>query len=372
MRFIKKHWLEILLHILLWLAVLYVLVMLGSATTVVMNMKTINNSTIVMRRTERSLHPFMIFILVFLMLLFYSNVFWLFKKMVHWTKGFQQLGAVVAWFALMFWADYFIVGFLVDIKPSPTVEIKNFKLPPNIMSNAWLHMQLNILLIFLFTLGASIAYFFSKAWIANELIRKQLEAHQLSTEIKFLKSQINPHFLFNTLNNLFSMAQGNGNEELADGISRLSAMMRYMLYESNVERVPLRKEIEYLENCILLNRLRYADDEVNVSFDYPEFIDSLVIAPMLFVPFVENAFKYGVLVGQPWHIDMGVALVNKEVIFRCENKNYSYIHKMDDNNKGIGLENVKHRLQLLYPAKHRLTILSDEEKYVVELRINLE
>ncbi len=372
MKFIKKHWLEILLHILLWLAVLYVLVALGSATTFRINVRKIGNSVVTVKHIETSLQPFMFFIIVFLMLLFYSNVFWLFKKMVHWKNGYQQLGAAAAWFALIFWADYFIVGFLVDFKLAMPVNIKQFKLPPNLMVNTWLHLQLSMLLVFLFTLGASIAYFFSKAWIKNELIRKQLEANQLSTEIKFLKSQINPHFLFNTLNNLFSMAQGKGNEELADGISRLSAMMRYMLYESNVERVPLRKEMEYLENCILLNELRYPDDEVKVNFNYPEHIDSLFIAPMLFIPFVENAFKYGVLIGQPWQIDMDVALVDKLVVFRCENKNYSHIKKMDDNTNGIGLENVKRRLDLLYPGKYELAINSDEDKYVVELKINLE
>jgi two-component system LytT family sensor kinase len=103
----------------------------------------------------------------------------------------------------------------------------------------------------------------------SELIQTQLQANQLSTEIKFLKSQINPHFLFNTLNNLFSMAQGKGNDELADGISKLSGMMRYMLYDSNEESVPLSKEITYLEECITLNKLRYADEEVIITFDHP-------------------------------------------------------------------------------------------------------
>ncbi len=87
------------------------------------------------------------------------------------------------------------------------------------------------------------------------------------------------------------MAQGKGNDELADGISKLSGMMRYMIYESNEEHVPLKKEIEYLQNCIVLNKLRYADEEVNVRFDYPDKTEGIFIAPMLFIPFVENAFK---------------------------------------------------------------------------------
>ena len=95
------------------------------------------------------------------------------------------------------------------------------------------------------------------------------------------------------------MAQGKGNDELADGISTLSGMMRYMIYESNEDRVPLKKEIEYLQNCIVLNKLRYADDEVKVIFNHPDKTEGVFVAPMLFIPFVENAFKHG---GVYWYI----------------------------------------------------------------------
>jgi LytS/YehU family sensor histidine kinase len=154
----------------------------------------------------------------------------------------------------------------------------------------------------------ALAYFFLSAWTKSELVQTQLQANQLSTEIKFLKSQITPHFLFNTLNNLFSMAQAKENDELADGISKLSGMMRYMLYDSNAERVPLSKEISYLKECITLNKLRYADEEVLVTFDQ----------------------------GGP-----------------------------------IGLENVRRRLELVYPGKHRLIIKKEDGKFMVNLEIDL-
>ena len=119
------------------------------------------------------------------------------------------------------------------------------------------------------------------------------------------------------------MAQQKGNDDLADGISKLSGMMRYMIYESNEENVPLKKEIEYLDNCILLNKLRYADDEVKVLFNYPEQTEGVLIAPMLFIPFVENAFKHGVAIGQSSQIDISIAIANKQLVFICENAIYS-------------------------------------------------
>lgn len=367
----RKYWLEILLHVLVWVAIFYVLGVIGSLSSFTIRIQTNHSGMVMQRNVKTSLHPYSFVIIGFLMMLFYSNAFWLFKKTVKWRNGYQQIAVVAAWFAFIFFVDYFIVGYLLD---SRNHSIPNSQLTgiPDFVRNSWWHMQVTILMIFLFTLGSSIAYFFSKAWVNNELIRKQLAAYQLSTEIKFLKSQINPHFLFNTLNNLFSMAQDKGNDELAEGISKLSEMMRYMIYESNAEIVPLEKEIEYLKNCILLNKLRYADDEVRVVFNYPADVTGLFIAPMIFIPFVENAFKHGVLIGQPWQIDMDVSLFDKQVLFRCENKNYSFVKKMDDNTNGIGLENVKRRLELLYPDKYELMINSNGDKYIVELKIDLE
>jgi two-component system LytT family sensor kinase len=193
----------------------------------------------------------------------------------------------------------------------------------------------------------------------------------LSTEIKFLKSQINPHFLFNTLNNLFSMAQAKGNDELADGISKLSGMMRYMLYDSNAESVLLGTEIAYLEECITLNKLRYADEEVTVIFDHPAQANGITIAPMLFIPFVENAFKYGVAIGQKTSVKISITVSAQNLTFTCENTNFSAIKQLNMEKSGIGLENVKRRLQLLYPGKHHLQITNTDEKFIVNLEINL-
>jgi hypothetical protein len=239
------------------------------------------------------------------------------------------------------------------------------------MTSDWWHIQPVILFAFLVILGISIAYFFLKAWAKSELVQTRLQANQLSTEIKFLKSQVNPHFLFNTLNNLFSMAQEKGNDELADGISKLSGMMRYMLYDSNEEKVSLSKEIAYLEECITLNKLRYADEEVVITFDHPGPNVDTRIAPMLFIPFVENAFKHGVAIGQKAAIEIALAVSGEKLIFTCVNIDYGFIRKMEMEISGIGLENVRRRLELVYPGKHRLTINKENDKFMVNLEIDL-
>jgi two-component system, LytTR family, sensor kinase len=384
----KKLWIEILLHLAFWAGVFYVLTSLDRSHIHVWA----RGAHVVRDQVEESaISSYVYIILVFLAALFYGNVFWIFPKVIRYKSGIARLATCAGWFTVAFGANYFIVGPLFDQanpvpEPPPAIlsaipdSLSLIRVdraftpvaPPNIdainfMINSWLHLQPVILLAFLVIQGIAIAYFFLKEWAKSELIQTQLQANQLSTEIKFLKSQINPHFLFNTLNNLFSMAQGKGNDELADGISKLSGMMRYMLYDSNEESVPLSKEITYLEECITLNKLRYADEEVIITFDHAGQIADIRIAPMLFIPFVENAFKYGVAIGQR----AAIVVSGQKLIFTCENTDYSFIKKMEMEISGIGLENVKRRLELVYPAKHRLKINNEDGKFMVNLEIDL-
>jgi len=296
--------------------------------------------------------------LFLLMVLFYSTAFWLLKKVMTFKSNTARVAVVLGWTICIFELNTLLAPLVMSAPPPPFLNPFGF-------------FHFTNAIIFLAMLGIAIAYFFSKEWIKSDLLRKQIEAHQLSTEIKFLKSQVNPHFLFNTLNNLFSMAQAKGNDELADGISKLSGMMRYMIYESNAETVPLKKEIDYINSCIALNKLRYADHEAIVDFRYSEPIPDLYIAPMLFIPFVENAFKHGVTINTTSFIDISITVQDKELLFTCSNKNHSPVKKMQDEKSGIGLENVKRRLDLLYPGKHNLDIKNDGDKFRVALKIEL-
>lgn len=341
------------------------------------------------RHADTSVSSYVYVILVSLAVLFYGNIFWVFRKAIRYKSTMARLALCTGWFMVVFGANYRIAGPLFD-QANRTAELyatdHSFKrdaafksvrpdsLPDmdvvNFMIGSWRHLQPVILFAFLMILGISVAYFFLKEWAKSDLIQTRLQADQLSTEIKFLKSQINPHFLFNTLNNLFSIAQAKGNDELADGISKLSGMMRYMIYDSNAASVPLNTEITCLEECITLNKLRYADEEVTVRFDYPSESSGVNIAPMLFIPFVENAFKHGVVIGQTTTIAIGIILSGQNLIFTCANTNYSAVKKMEFEKSGVGLENVKRRLDLLYPGKHRLRITETDGDYTVNLEID--
>jgi hypothetical protein len=393
----KKDWIEAVLHIAFWAGVFY---MLLSLTVPHIQMRIDNNGTIQEKDIIHPLSAHFFLTLGLLMVLFYGNVLWLLKKALYYKNILIRLILPLVWFFTVWLANNYAAKWLpakfsrdtvIKVVNKGKLTFEGFapdpislqQLPPaGIQKDRFIENRNRIAipddglfdtvaLIFIIVFGLSIAYFFLKEWARTEKFRSHLEAVQLDTEIKFLKSQVNPHFLFNTLNNLFSMAQAKGNDELADGISKLSGMMRYMLYDSNAEKVPLDKEIIYLEESITLNKLRYADQEVTVRFDHILQTGDISIAPMLFIPFVENAFKHGVAIGQSSVIIISIALSNQSLFFTCENTNYGSIKKMNIEKSGIGLENVQRRLELLYPGKHRLQINKTDEKYIVNLEINL-
>lgn len=354
------------------------------------NVAVLKKDIIIQKDVTHTLSPQLFITLGFLALLFYGNIFLFFKKALRCKNILIRVAIPVLYFVAIFVANNFVDKLLpVQNSGQPvlqSLQLNQFKgnpgaPPPSVQrdrfmaqTNAFVFAGTNLsntgLFFFIIVFGLSIAYFFLKEWGRAEKFRSQLEAVHLDTEIKFLKSQINPHFLFNTLNNLFSTAQGKGNDDLADGIYKLSGMMRYMIYDSNAESVPLNKEIAYLEDCITLNKLRYADDEAKVIFDRPAQSDGVTIAPMIFIPFVENAFKHGVSIGQSSAIDIAIAIANQKLTFSCVNTNYSAIKRMEGKS-GIGLENVRRRLDLLYPGKHSLQISEADRKYIVRLEIDL-
>jgi two-component system, LytTR family, sensor kinase len=388
----RKDWIEIVLHLAFWVGVFYILTSLSRS-----HIHVLKTPLVVSDQYKDPISTYVYLILVFLALFFYGNIFCVFRKVIRYKNVFLRVAICAGWFVVVFGANYFIVGplfkqataieqangpsFQTDslgfiTKDDPTLSSHHPDLPAqsnivNFTISDWQHMQPVILLAFLVILGISIAYFFLKEWAKSELKQTQLQANQFSTEIKFLKSQINPHFLFNTLNNLFSMAQKKDNDELADGISKLSGMMRYMLYDSNAESVSLSTEITYLEEFITLNKLRYTGEEVNVEFSYPSPTSGVSIAPMLFIPFVENAFKHGVSIGHASTITISIEISRETMIFVCKNTKYSKPKSMAIEKSGIGLENIKRRLELLYAGKYLLQITETGEKYTVHLEINL-
>ncbi|HYF31752.1 MAG TPA: histidine kinase [Chitinophagaceae bacterium] len=224
--------------------------------------------------------------------------------------------------------------------------------------------------LFIYSLlaGNCVAWYFAQKWMRAEKQRRELVEVQLGSELNFLKSQINPHFLFNTLNNLFSLAQKNNNEELAGGIYKLSGLMRYMIYESSVDKIQLSKEILYIRDFIGLSKLRFDENEVEVNLNIEGDPDAYCIAPMLLVPFVENAFKHGVKLEHRSVIDISIVCTAASLVFHCRNPLFDTTD--EHTYGGIGLENVRRRLQLLYPGKHRLVTEALDGRYHVHLELH--
>ncbi|WNJ19542.1 histidine kinase [Pontibacter sp. G13] len=233
--------------------------------------------------------------------------------------------------------------------------------------NIW--MRTNMVINGGFMLAANF-YGFTYSWFKVQRRRRELEQEKLRAELMALKHQINPHFLFNILNGLYGLAFKHDDEETAQGIAQLSHMMRYMLYESNDAKVPLGKEIEYIENYIALQRLRL-DPSVEVSFDVSGEVQVAEIAPLLLIPFVENAFKHGVSTVHPSRIQIRLTLSNGELTFEVSNTLQSTRSAEPKHIGGVGLTNVRKRLELIYKDSYVLSIQPTDKTYHTILKITL-
>jgi two-component system, LytTR family, sensor histidine kinase AlgZ len=211
---------------------------------------------------------------------------------------------------------------------------------------------------------------FAVEWFEFEARKRSIENENLTAELNFLKAQINPHFLFNTLNNLYYLAYSKS-PNTPEIISKLSNMMRYMIYDSNYPDVPLMKEIEYMQNYISLERLRL-NDQIPITFEIEGDPENYRITPLIFITFLENAFKHGVSNSNPksW-VRLKLQLKGKNCIYQVENSRAGAVKPDAGEKSGIGLQNLKRRLELSYPGKHTLEVVESTEKYQVTLNINL-
>ncbi len=229
----------------------------------------------------------------------------------------------------------------------------------------WLIRNLPPLLISLF--GSSLVSL-SRFAAEKEKAVIKLEKANLETEIKFLKSQINPHFLFNSLHNIYGLAILQS-ERTADQILKLSDILRYMLYDSNEEKVPLTREIEYLRNYIELAQLKDSRG-MDISFEVGEGYQGFRVAPLLFIPFVENAFKHShIEVLENGYIHISLNTKGERLFFNVNNSKPLGEYSKDKVG-GIGLRNIQQRLDLLYPQKHHLHIEETENAFKVQLELD--
>jgi sensor histidine kinase YesM len=231
----------------------------------------------------------------------------------------------------------------------------------------YIRLFLNTLFPAFFIFTVSTAIRIINEWFRAEKQKKEMENEKLNAELAFLKSQVNPHFLFNILNNICSLARKKS-DDTENAIIRLSQIMRYMLSDSKDEKVNLEKEVEYLRNYIELQQLRISD-KVQVNFSLEGMPETKTIEPMLLIPFVENAFKHGVSYREESVIDIFLKVLDSGISFRIENTVFRKEGEPIALESGIGLKNVLRRLELLYPGSHRIDIRDTGQKYRVDLQI---
>lgn len=204
----------------------------------------------------------------------------------------------------------------------------------------------------------------------NEKKQKELEKEKLHSELAFLKNQVSPHFFFNTLNNIYSLIGIDG-PTAQNSVLKLSKLMRYLLYESEHGKTQMSHEIDFMNNYIDLMKLRLSS-RVELQIDFPKDFPDFTIPPLLFVPFIENAFKHGVSSRDRSFIHIHMQIEPDRISFTSENSIGKSSQKDDLQHSGIGLENVRKRLNLLFPEKHELKIVETESVFRVKLSIQTE
>lgn len=212
--------------------------------------------------------------------------------------------------------------------------------------------------ITVFYFSVSTAYGLIKLWIFTENNRKLLMLEKKQTELTLLRSQLHPHFLFNTLNNLLSMVEQEQNPNLADSLNTLSDLLRYVVYDAAKGKVSIEKEISFVKNFSKLQMLRFEEDEIEYSFTIEGEYNQQPVEPGIFIPFVENAFKYGVEIENKSYINIKFDLQNKNMIrFSITNS----VHELSDrkSGSGSGIKKAKERLNLVYPGRHKIEIKND-------------
>jgi len=248
-------------------------------------------------------------------------------------------------------------------KPGPPGPGLIFGRPPFRQMHLFNYSFTSLFLVF-FSLGLRVLERHS----LTEKLQKELEKAKLNTELAFLKNQISPHFFFNTLNNIYSLISINA-EDSQKAVLKLSKLMRYLLYESEQGNTRLSNEIDFMNNYIDLMKLRMSE-KISLSLTFPSKYEDISIPPLLFIPFIENAFKHGISYREKSFIDISMSALNNSITFRCANSLIKSRDEAEAGHPGIGLENVSKRLNLLFPNKYELKINKTDTTFEVLLYIN--
>lgn len=339
----RKGWITVALHVLIWLIVFLIPYIFSADVH--------NNS----HRADKNENEFLYLntgLNFFWVALFYLNAGILLPRLIYKKRtGFYVL-ALAGCFYLMFLLDNILFHFLISGRFfSYYNSVKHNFIP------------------FVFTLAVSAAYKAITDKTKADIMIREKQSEHFKTELAFLRSQISPHFLFNVLNNITALARLKS-DELEPTVLKLSSLMRYMLYETDEDKVIIKNEVEYLQDYIDLQKQRYGEElALQVLFDIKE--EWQTIEPMLLIPFVENAFKHGNVLQQSPDICIHLQVADNQLYFTVKNK-FEDSKATKDKTSGIGLVNVKRRLELLYPGRHTLAIQKKDDLFIVSLQLILK
>jgi two-component system LytT family sensor kinase len=311
-------------------------------------------------------------------LLFYLNYFYLVPSLLLQKKYWLYFAFAVSLIAIfmIIRINYFIPE-IRHLRPENMLPLKMMSTDPEIFIKGE-HRRSEMRQPLFFKIGPSFFYILIltisaiirtlTAFYNDQQNKLIAETHRTNTELIYLRKQTNPHFLFNSLNSIYSLAHKKS-DLVPDAIVTLSELMRYMLYETDNKTVALEKEINYIQNYIELQKLRLNNIEdifINIHGD----TRNKFIEPLLLISFVENAFKYGTDYKGTAHVKIKIFILENSLDFWIENTIENYIK--DPDNSGIGLANIKNRLDLLYPNAHDLQITEEDKYYAVHLNLKLD
>ncbi len=316
---------------------------------------------------ERNFIRFLDFSLpiVFLMVVFYSNYFWIISRYLFNKKIWQFFVVNLLLFAACIYVLDFIKQ-LYFVEYFAKLELQKHFPPREKMKEIIFFRDIFSMTM---TVGLATAIKMTSQWYHSQAEQKELEKLHIESELTNLKNQLNPHFLFNTLNNIYSLISINqGNAQIA--VHQLSNLIRYVLYDSDHPRVPLSKDLSFTENYIKLMSLRLPE-HIKLETDITTATEGVTIAPLLFISLVENAFKHGVSPTELSHISIRIQMPQSNTVeCRVENSNFPKTES-DKSGSGIGITNLEKRLDLLYPGAFSLINEEVGDKYISFLKIRL-
>ncbi len=298
--------------------------------------------------------------LFFSAIVFYFNYFVLVDRYLFPKKMLQFIIINLAFIALFLYLKEYIEDHYFQELVKKRIENTGRTEPPFRMA---LYIQI---LTYMAPLFFAIALKSTQRWVKTEAERKEAANFKLKSELQHLHYQLQPHFFFNSLNNIYAMVDISP-DQAKTSIHSLSKLMRYMLYETNVESILLSKEIDFMKKYIELMKLRVSD-KTTISYNFPVEEKGIKIAPLLFISLIENAFKHGVSASKASSIKINMTCHEKTVLFTIENDNLP--KKTDDKSgSGIGLPNIIKRLELLYPNKNNFKTFVKDSRFVAQLEI---